>query len=187
RRGPKAPRLHRARGGPRQWQPQPPPQQPPPPPIGADGASLIRAPTFTPPTPDSRTRKSAWSRSGPFSRGRRLLAAALHVTLHELLGVLLEDVVDLVQQVVQVLLDLLALLGELGTPGSAVVPALVGLGRPRLLLLLLSHGSHLLVPRWRDRPQGLDGRQHDPLLALVLPLPVSIRRLAGLVRFEKED
>src|SRR5690242_2327605 len=45
-----APRPHRAAASRRQWQPQPPPQQPPPPPIGADGASLMRAPTFTPTT-----------------------------------------------------------------------------------------------------------------------------------------
>src|SRR3989337_2740634 len=44
---------------------------------------------------------------------RRLLAAPLHVALHELLGVLVEDLVDLVQEVVEVLLDLLALLGDL--------------------------------------------------------------------------
>src|ERR1700730_1796336 len=35
-------------------------------------------------------------------------------------------------------------------------------------------GRHLLAPRSRDRSQGLDGREHDPLLALILPLPVSI-------------
>src|SRR5690349_1330664 len=39
----------------------------------------------------------------------RLLTAPLDVALHELLGVLLEDVVDLVQEVVEILLDLLPL------------------------------------------------------------------------------
>src|SRR6266581_5573903 len=75
----------------------------------------------------------------PFSRaGSRLLAAALDVALHELLGVLLEDIVDLVQKVVQVLLDLLALLGDLGI-GAASLVTLVGFGGPRLLLLLFCH------------------------------------------------
>ena len=112
----------------------------------------------------------------------RLLAAALDVALHELLGVLLEDVVDLVQEVVQIFLDLLALLGSSGfarrrrrhrprwawsasSPSSSVQPSDI----------------HLLAPRPRARVQGLDRREHDPLLALVLPLPVRIGRLAGLV------
>jgi len=69
----------------------------------------------------------------------QLLTAALDVALHELLGVLLEDVVDLVEKLVDVFLDLLALLGELRTAGGAVA-ALCGLGGPGLfLLLLLSH------------------------------------------------
>src|SRR5467141_3002278 len=68
----------------------------------------------------------------------RLLAASLDVALHELLGVLLEDVVDLVQEVVEVLLDLLAFLGELRVCPGRVVPAF-GLGGSRFLLLLFSH------------------------------------------------
>lgn len=56
-----------------------------------------------------------------------LLAASLHVALDELLGVLLEDVVDLVQQVVEVFLELLALLGQLTASRPGVVAALRGL------------------------------------------------------------
>src|SRR3972149_3875365 len=37
------------------------------------------------------------------------------------------------------------------------------------------------------RHRGLDRGEHDPLLALVLPLPVGVRRLAGFVRLEEED
>src|SRR5437016_9481694 len=75
----------------------------------------------------------------PFSRaGSRLLAASLDVALHELLGVLLEDVVDLVEELVDVLLDLLALLGDLGARLSAVT-ALRGLRGPGLFSLLLCH------------------------------------------------
>jgi len=51
----------------------------------------------------------------------RLLAAALDVALHELLGVFLEDIVDLVQQVIQLFLDLLALLGQVGASRAGVV------------------------------------------------------------------
>ena len=51
---------------------------------------------------------------------RHLFAASLHVALHELLGVLLEDVVDLVEELVDVFLDLLALLGNLGIGGGAI-------------------------------------------------------------------
>src|SRR6266498_2994269 len=50
-------------------------------------------------------------RTGP-SKG--LLAPFLHVLLHELLGVLLQHLVDLVQEGVELLLQLLALLGDLG-------------------------------------------------------------------------
>src|SRR6266567_7674161 len=82
----------------------------------------------------------------PFSRaGSRLLAAALDVALHELLGVLLEDIVDLVEEVVEVLLDLLALLGDLGIRPRRVIAAF-GLGRSRFLLLLLGHERLLLGP-----------------------------------------
>src|SRR6266403_150154 len=66
------------------------------------------------------------------------LASPLHVALHELLGVLFEDVIDLVEQLVDVFLDLLALLGELRTTVSAFT-ALGGLAGPRFLLLLFCH------------------------------------------------
>src|SRR5262245_38428048 len=71
--------------------------------------------------------------------GHGLLAAPLHVALHELFGVFLEDVVDLIKELVDVLLDLLALLGDLGTGRCAVTTAFVGLGRPGFLLLLFCH------------------------------------------------
>src|SRR2546426_12709317 len=67
-----------------------------------------------------------------------LLAASLHVALDELLGVLLEDVIDLVEELVDVFLDLLALLGQLRAR-SCSVAAFSGLRRPGFFLLLLSH------------------------------------------------
>src|SRR5215468_5850523 len=42
-------------------------------------------------------------------------------------------------------------------------------------------------PACGGRRRGLDRREDDPLLALVLPLPVRIGRLAGFIRFEEED
>src|SRR2546426_847747 len=68
-----------------------------------------------------------------------LLAAALHVALDELLGVLLEDVVDLVEELVDVFLDLLALLGQLRARGGSVATAFSRLRRPGLFLLLFCH------------------------------------------------
>src|SRR6266542_1406582 len=115
-----------------------------------------------------------------------LLPAALHVALHELLGILFEDIVDLVQEVIEILLDLLALFGELRVgPGGVVVA--VGLGRPRLLLLLFSHERSPPGPEAGAGAGALDRREDDPLLALVLPLPIRIGRLAGLIGLEKED
>src|ERR687888_649107 len=49
-------------------------------------------------------------RTGP-SKG--LLAPLLHILLHELLGILLQHLVDLVKERVELLLELLALLGDL--------------------------------------------------------------------------
>src|SRR5581483_8458816 len=72
-----------------------------------------------------------------------LLAAPLDVALHELLGVLLQDVVDLVEELVEVLLDLLALLRHLGV-GCAALGLPVVLRPLHLLLLLVGHvGSPL--------------------------------------------
>src|SRR4029079_17708664 len=108
------------------------------------------------------------------------LAPALHVALHELLGVLLEDVVDLVEELVDVFLDLLALLGDLGIGGGAVPTTLRPLVRAGFFSLLLCHGA-----LQRDRRRGpatpddpafsilTDGQ--DPaisLRALCLPLEV---------------
>src|SRR5712692_7288149 len=45
--------------------------------------------------------------------------------------------------------------------------------------------AHLLAPCRGPRP-GLDRREDDPLLTLVLPLPVRVRRLARLVGLEEE-
>jgi len=67
-----------------------------------------------------------------------LLAAPLYVALDELLGVLLEDVVDLVEELVDVFLDLLALLGQLRARGCSVA-ASRALSAAVFFLLLLSH------------------------------------------------
>src|SRR5436309_9326711 len=67
-----------------------------------------------------------------------LLAAPLYVALDELLGVLLEDVVDLVEELVDVFLDLLALLGQLRAR-SRSVSTFRGLRGPDFFLLLLCH------------------------------------------------
>src|SRR6266550_2703548 len=71
-------------------------------------------------------------------RSASLLAASLHVALDELLGVLLEDVIDLVEELVDVFLDLLALLGQLRARGGPV-STFRGLRRPDFFLLLLCH------------------------------------------------
>jgi hypothetical protein len=68
-------------------------------------------------------------------------SAALDVALHELLGVLLEDLVDLVQQIVQLLGQLLALLRQLRLADALLAVLVlgrlrrlhVGLGLPRRL------------------------------------------------------
>src|SRR5262249_30053514 len=70
-----------------------------------------------------------------------LLAPSLYVALHEFLGVLFEDVVDLVEKLVDVLLDLLALLGDLGV-GRCAVAVVRRLARSGLFPFLLSH--HIL-------------------------------------------
>src|SRR5882724_10742939 len=46
-------------------------------------------------------------------------------------------------------------------------------------------GPYLLASS-READTGLDGGEHDPLLALVLPLPIRVRRQARLVRLEKQ-
>src|SRR5439155_11485540 len=94
-----------------------------------------------------------------------------HVALHELLGVFLEDVVDLVKELVDVLLDLLALLGDLRTGGRTVAAALVGLGRPCFLLFLLCH----VAPPWA--PNRLT-RRSSPRHAFILTEPPSPARSA---------
>src|SRR5437773_7009897 len=95
--------------------------------------------------------------------GMRLLAAPLHVALDELLGVLLEDVVDLVEQLVDVFLDLLALLGDLGAGGSAVT-AFGGLARPGFLLLLLCH----LALHRGHRPLAVSQGRPSDVLTVIL-------------------
>ena len=69
----------------------------------------------------SRRMSPAKSGPGSSSSGRtagtpRLLAALLHVVAHELLGVVLEDLVDLVEQVVELGLQLLARRGRSRAP-----------------------------------------------------------------------
>src|SRR5262245_40187331 len=105
---------------------------------GASRARLRTRGRPPPPRPAPASRTRARTR-GTCTRRSALFASALHVALHELLGVLLEDVVDLVEQIVEVFLELLALLGELTASRPGLV-ALRRLLRPRLLLLLLCHG-----------------------------------------------
>src|SRR3989454_2868445 len=105
----------------------------------------------------------------------RLLAAALHVALHELLGVFLEDVVDLVKELVDVLLDLLALLRDLGTGGSAFAAAFVRLGRPCFLLLLLCHRG----PSMGSQPRRVQVVTPPRLHSNRGPLPCKKRQSPG--------
>src|SRR6266508_1350039 len=89
--------------------------------------------------------------------GARLLSAFLNVALHELLGVLLEDLVDLVQDVVQVVLQVgrggwARRLGRLDVVGRLLV--VVG---PPPLLCLDRHVS--LLSEGFGTP---DGRRNDP-------------------------
>src|SRR5262244_2011358 len=95
-----------------------------------------------------------------FVDGHRLLATSLHVALHELLGVLLENVVDLIEELVDVFLDLLALLGQLRAR-SRSVSTFRGLGRPDFFLFLLCHLA-------RHRATGRVAREPRPLLAGIL-------------------
>src|SRR3989442_14938066 len=117
------------------------------------------------------SRNHARSRAPGPRRSAPLLASALHVALHELLGVFLEDVVDLVKELVDVLLHLLALLGDLRTGGRPVAAALVGLGRPCFLLFLLCH----VAPPWA--PNRLT-RRSSPRHAFILTEPPSPARSA---------
>jgi len=72
----------------------------------------------------------------------RLLAALLDVGLHELLGVGLQDLVDLVQQVVELRLELIDPLRG----GRRLLQDLLGpCGRCSLLALLFSHGDGFSV------------------------------------------
>src|SRR3989344_2376241 len=85
--------------------------------------------------------------SSPVSRGwivSRLLAAALNIGVHELLGILFQNFVDLIEEVIKVLLDFLALLCDF-LIGSGCVAVARGLSRLRFLLLLFRHGSTSLV------------------------------------------
>src|SRR5215831_17496147 len=124
-----------------------------------------------------------------------LFAPALDVALHELLGILLEDVVDLVEDLVELLLDLLALLRQLGARRRLVA---VGLPfRPLyLLLLLLGHDASLTSGAAPLSPLDCAGatspapashaRELDTLLRLVLPLAVRVGDGARLVGLEEE-
>src|SRR5215207_383433 len=92
----------------------------------------------------ARDRRSSGSRRSDRPRARagtadpRSFAALLDVRLDELLGVLLEDRVDLVQDVVHLLLELLALGGG-GHLAGLVVRAAAGTLLGFFLLLLLRH------------------------------------------------
>src|SRR4029077_17415961 len=92
----------------------------------------------------ARDRRSSGSRRSDRPRVRegsadpRSFAALLDVRLDELLGVLLQDRVDLVQDVVHLFLELLAL-GSGGHLAGLVILAAAGTLLGLLLLLLLRH------------------------------------------------
>src|SRR5579863_1796133 len=108
------------------------------------------------------------AKSGPGSspggkRGRptRLLPALLHVVADELLGVLLEDLVDLVEQVIELGLQLLALRGRRGGLGLLGRLFLARRRRRAALLLLLCHQPTprrstvpTARPGWNFRPEA---------------------------------
>src|SRR5215470_6341237 len=77
----------------------------------------------------------------------------------------------------------------LATSGLAPPPSSPSLGLLGLTSFFFCSAmtTHLLAPPCSGPAPGLDRREDDPLLALVLPLPIRIGRLAGLVRFEEED
>src|SRR5262245_36392385 len=101
----------------------------------------------------ARARPSLAARP-PAALPRRLLAAPLDVVLDELLGVLLEDLVDLVHQGVHLLLQLLAALGEL--LGAGGVPLLAFPAAPLGGLLLGRIGRAIdREPIGRDRARRL--------------------------------
>src|ERR1039458_518375 len=79
------------------------------------------------------------SPGGKRGRPTRLLPALLHVIADELLGVLLEDLVDLVEQVVELGLQLLALRGRRGGLGLLGRRLLARRRCRSALLLLLCH------------------------------------------------
>src|ERR687895_1168181 len=94
---------------------------------------------------------------GPRRTGadRRSLAALLDVGLDELLGVLLQDLIDLIEDVVHLLLQLLALGGRGGLPG--LFPTV---GLPLDLLLLLF--PQCLRPPLRGT-RSILGPESDPV------------------------
>src|SRR5258706_6101425 len=71
-------------------------------------------------------------------QGLTLPPSALHVARHELLGVFLQNVVDLVEQLVELFLDPLTLLRQHRRAGRVL--GFRRLRHPGLFLLLLSHG-----------------------------------------------
>src|SRR4030095_4496285 len=74
------------------------------------------------------------------------LAAALDVVLHELLGVLFEDLVDLVDEAVHLFFELLALLGHLLLAAGVRCGLVAGLAAALLGLLCLFARGHGLLP-----------------------------------------
>src|SRR5262249_21477243 len=85
------------------------------------------------------------------SISRILLPASLNVACHELLGVLLQDLVDILEQGIQRLLQRLALLRQ--RRGLALLLFLLNrcLARARFLFLLGHVGSHLLTAEAYNR------------------------------------
>src|ERR1700712_784259 len=111
--------------------------------VVACGCTRAMAPGVTAGSPPRRRNSSGKLEPGS-SPGRKigidmwLLATLLHVGLDEVLGIRLEDVVDLVEQVVHLRLQLVA--G--GRGGRSLLDRLLGATRRRLLLLCsLRHGG----------------------------------------------
>src|SRR5439155_17547912 len=103
-----------------------------------------------------------------------LLAALLDVGPHEVLGVVLEHLVDLVQQIVQLRLQLLALLrrGRGGLLDDLLFPG----GRRLLLLLSLCHGGSgaSYEPSRSSSSAGLEHASNNVSTIAAVPLSGSI-------------
>src|SRR6516162_7247761 len=109
-------------------------------------------------------------------RDLRSLAALLHVRAHKLLGVLVQDLVDLVEQVIELRLDLV---GALGPCRRRFLDRLILPGRRRPALLLTFCHCHP-SPDGRNHPAlsnssiGLDTPSNKLSTMAAVPLSGSI-------------